>query len=182
MKKGLRRAFAGVALATTLMGLGAGCSKPSDRVSENISNAADHYEINRRIVFYNGITGEYMATIQGLCSLGNDDPAGQLTVTCKVGEDQYIKNFLGLSDNVTYMVQQLDPAEVSSAHYDVTFNPSALVPNVNLSGDTGTPPAPTSEHPTSADAAAATSGDPTVDTTAPDGAPNRVPAATPRMG
>ena len=79
--------------------LAAGCSQ-ADVASENLSKAADSFEVNRRIVFYNGISGEYMLTIEGLCSLGNADPAGQLSVTCKTGPSEYKKHFLGLSDNV----------------------------------------------------------------------------------
>lgn len=66
----------------------------ADVASQNLSQAADNFEINRRIVFYNGITDSYMLTIEGLCSLGNaDDRSKQLTVTCKVGADQYKKTF-----------------------------------------------------------------------------------------
>ena len=66
-------------LATAVL---AGCSADADVASRNLSKAADMFEINRRIVFYNGITGEYMLTIEGLCSLGNHDRAGELSVTC----------------------------------------------------------------------------------------------------
>lgn len=43
-----------------------GCSD-ADIASQNISKAADNFEISRRIVFYNGITGEYMLSIEGAC-------------------------------------------------------------------------------------------------------------------
>ena len=80
----------------------------ADIASSNISKAADNFEIPRRIVFYNGITDKYMLTVEGRCSLGNaDNRDQQLTVTCKVGEDQYKKHFLGLSDNVTYFAEHL---------------------------------------------------------------------------
>src|SRR3990167_4363528 len=93
-------------LALILMG--AGCSD-ADIASDNLSRAADQFEINRRIVFYNGVTGEYILTIEGRCSLGNYDSPGQLSVTCKVGDASYKKHFLGLSDNVTFFVEQLTP-------------------------------------------------------------------------
>lgn len=107
------------------------CSTSADVVSKNLSNAADNFQIQRRIVFYNGITGEYMLTIEGLCSLGNNDSAGQLSVTCEVGPDQYKKHFLGLSDNVTYFVEQTDAAYSDKYHYAVTFKPSTIIPSVN---------------------------------------------------
>lgn len=111
--------------------MGQGCSD-ADIASSNLSTAADNFEIERRIVFYNGITGEYMLTIEGLCSLGNNDSSGQLTVTCKTGPKAYKKHFLGLSDNVTYFVEQVDAAEADPFHYRVIFKPTAILPNIEI--------------------------------------------------
>lgn len=98
--------------------------------SYNLSKAADNFEINRRIVFYNGITGEYMLAIEGRCSIA--DQGNQLEVTCKTGPNEYKKHFLGLSDNVTYFVEQLDAADVSVYHYRVTFKPSVILPDIDV--------------------------------------------------
>ena len=108
----------------------AGCSSPADTVSENISKAADNFEIQRRIVFVNGITDKYLLVIEGRCSLGNMDKPRELTVTCKLGPNAFKKHFLGLSDNVTYFVEQLDAAGVSEWHYKVFFRPETLVPDI----------------------------------------------------
>ena len=109
-----------------------GCAREADVASHNVSIAADQFQVNRRLVFYNGITGEYMLVIEGLCSLGNYDVAGELTVTCKVGPSQYKKHFLGLSDNVTYFVEQLEPSDVNAYHYKVIFRPAQIIPDVEL--------------------------------------------------
>jgi hypothetical protein len=117
----------GLALCAAL--LSAACSSKADVVSTNLSKAADQFEVQRRVVFYNGITDTYMLTIEGLCSLGNNDEPGELTVTCQTGPDVYKKHFLGLSDNVTYFVEQLEAAEVDAYHYRVIFRPSTIVPD-----------------------------------------------------
>ncbi|MFB5758989.1 beta-sandwich lipoprotein [Paenibacillus medicaginis] len=105
----------------------------ADIASNNLSKAADNFEINRRIVFYNGITDTYLLTIEGRCSLGNqDDRSKQVTVTCKTGDEKYKKHFLGLSDNVTYFAEQLETAAVSVYHYRVTFKPEAILPDIDL--------------------------------------------------
>ncbi len=108
------------------------CSRDADVASRNLSVAADNFEVERRIVFYNGITGDYMLTIEGLCALGNTDPSKQLTVTCKVGAATFKKHFLGLSDNVTYFVEQVQPNTVDAYHYKVVFKPESIVPDVDL--------------------------------------------------
>jgi hypothetical protein len=107
------------------------CETDADVASRNVSRAADQFEIMRRIVFYNGITGEYMLVIEGLCSLGNYDPAGELSVTCKTGASLYKKHFLGLSDNVTYFAEQIDAASVDVYHYRVIFKPEAIIPDID---------------------------------------------------
>ena len=109
-----------------------GCASKADVASQNLSRAADQFEVTRRIVFYNGITDSYMLTIEGRCSLGNFDAPGELTVTCMTGPASYKKHFLGLSDNVTYFVEQLASTQVDSYHYRVIFRPSVILPAFEL--------------------------------------------------
>lgn len=114
-----------------LLLLGA-CDSPADVASRNLSKAADQFEVQRRIVFYNGITDSYMLTIEGRCSLGNFDGPGELSVTCQTGPVTYKKHFLGLSDNVTYFVEQLEDVEASAYQYRVIFRPTTIIPAIEL--------------------------------------------------
>lgn len=116
-------------LALATMSILAGCSSDAEVVSSNISEAADQFEIQRRVVFLNGITDTYLLSIEGLCSI--EDQTIQLEVTCKNGPDEYVKHFLGLSDNVTYFAEQLVGADVSAYHYRVTFKPQVIVPDID---------------------------------------------------
>jgi hypothetical protein len=127
--KRITGSFAVVGLALGL----AACSD-ADVASRNLSQAADNFEINRRIVFYNGITGEYILTIEGLCSQDPSDNGKKLSVTCKTGPNAFKKHFLGLSDNVTYFSEQMDAAPANTYHYRVFFKPAAIVPDVNFKG------------------------------------------------
>ena len=115
--------------AVAVLGLVACDQHDSDVVSENLSTEADQFKILRRIVFYNGITEQYILQIEGLCALGNNDPPRELTVICKTGPQEYKKHFLGLSDNVTFFVEQLESANVSTQHYKVIFKPSTIIPD-----------------------------------------------------
>lgn len=73
-----------------------------------------------------------MLEIDGKCSIGNNDLPGRVSITCKTGDDQYKKHFLGLSDNVTYFVEQVEPANVSAYHYKVIFKPSTIIPDIEV--------------------------------------------------
>jgi hypothetical protein len=123
------------ALAATALAVVA-CTD-ADIASQNLSKAADNFEISRRVVFYNGITGDYMLSIEGLCSLGNNDKAREVTITCKTGPSAFKKHFLGLSDNVTYFVEQLEAQDVSTYHYRVVFKPQTILPDIDFRGDAG---------------------------------------------
>lgn len=125
--------------ALTLLGAGllAGCTDDADVASDNLSKAADNFEVERRIVFFNGITDTYLLSIEGKCAI--TDEGNQLEVTCKLGKDQFKKHFLGLSDNVSYFVEQMDAVDADEYHYRVTFKPEQILPDINLrtSGDEG---------------------------------------------
>lgn len=112
----------------------AGCDD-AEVASYNLSKASDNFEIDRRIVFYNGITGDYMLTVEGRCSI--EDQGNQLEVVCQTGRSDYRKHFLGLSDNVTYFAEQLSPGDVSVYHHRITFKPQTIIPDFDFRGDVG---------------------------------------------
>lgn len=119
-----------VAAGTMLVG----CSTDAEVASKNVSKAADNFEVNRRIVMFNGITDKYLMEITGACSIKED--GNQLEVICKVDKGQYKKHFFGLSDNVSYFVEQGEPIKASANHYRVTFRPQQIVPDVDFRGST----------------------------------------------
>lgn len=109
----------------------------ADTASRNISYESDNFKVMRRIVFVNGITDKYLLSIEGLCSITKDKEDNQLEVTCKTGDSEYKKHYLGISDNVTYFVEQMDGSDVDTFHYKVAFRPETLLPDIDLqtSGD-----------------------------------------------
>lgn len=108
----------------------AGCDNDADVASRNISQAADNFEINRRIVFYNGMTGDYILSIEGLCSQTQTEK--KLAVICKTGPGTFKKHFLGISDNVTYFSEQMETAPASVYRYRVTFKPTVIIPMIDV--------------------------------------------------
>jgi hypothetical protein len=112
--------------------IAAGCGTDAEVASYNLSISADMFEINRRVVFYNGITGDYILSVEGRCSIKADRADNQLELTCKTGPSEYKKHFLGLSDNVTYFAEQLEPGKVDVYRYRVIFKPELIVPDIDL--------------------------------------------------
>lgn len=105
-----------------------GCERDATVASRNVSKEADQFRVRRRVVFYNSITDTYMFEMIGNISIETDSQFKELAITAKVGENKYRKHFLGLSDNVTYIVEQLDFSEVSKYQYELVFKPQSIVP------------------------------------------------------
>jgi hypothetical protein len=113
-----------------------GCTESdADVAAKNVSKAAEQFEVNRRIVFINGITDKYLLEVDGYCSVetANSGLAGAISAICKVSKPgdpaAFKKVFVGLSDNVTYTVEQIDPVKASTTRYRVIFKPETIVPN-----------------------------------------------------
>ena len=69
--------------------------------------------------------------VEGRCSIGNYDEAGELSITCKTGPNEYKKHYLGRSDNVTYFAEQLKDIDVNEYRYRVIFKPESILPDVD---------------------------------------------------
>jgi hypothetical protein len=100
--------------------------------SSNLAKAAEQFQLERRIVFFNGITDTYLLVIEGRCSIEAQATQRQLEVTCKTGSDSFKKHHLGLSDNVSYFSEQIESADVSTYHYKIIFKPQTIIPDVDL--------------------------------------------------
>jgi hypothetical protein len=123
------KTFAAAALTAATLTL-TGCSTAADVASQNNQAAADNFEINRRIVFYNVRTDTYEKVIEGRCSLADD--GNQLEVICRTGENEYLKHFQGKGGDFTYFVEQLDENTADSYHYRVIIRPQTIVPAPEL--------------------------------------------------
>ena len=117
----------------------AGCDKPADVAARNLAQAADNFEVNRRITFINGMTNQSMLVIEGYCALGNNDTSLRMSVICRTGRNEYKRHHLGLGATVTFISEQIDPAPASTFRYRVTFNPTVIIPDIHLNTGGTTP-------------------------------------------
>ena len=128
----MKRIMAGLVVALALsVGLTACGDSDADVASKNVSKADEQFEVFRRIVFFNGITDKYLLVIEGRCSVETSESGlgGSIEVTCKLPDGSFKKAFLGLSDNVSYLVEQPEGVKVSTSRYRVIFKPEAIIPD-----------------------------------------------------
>lgn len=120
--------------ATTIIGgillTGAGCASDADKVSQNISTAAEQFEVQRSIIGVNAITDKPAFEVEGRCSIERD--GDRLIVTCKHGEDDYRKHELGLADNVYYASVQLEGIDASEYRTRIIIKPENIIPEFDL--------------------------------------------------
>lgn len=106
----------------------AACSTEADTVNNNLSKDAESFKIQRRIIFINGITDKELLRVEGRCSY--ETPGHTVEAICKV-QGGYVRHAMVVSDNVTAVVQQLEPGEVSPNHYKFIFRPQTLIPDID---------------------------------------------------
>ncbi len=124
-----------VALAL-VAGLGlTGCKSAADTANENLSKAAENFEVPRRIVGINAINGDVLFSVEGYCSYETDNDT--IDVICATqGEDRkshVSRTTLGKADNVTFVSTQLADVEVDFFRPRIIFRPETVVPNFDLS-------------------------------------------------
>ena len=104
-----------------------GCSQ-ADIVNQNISKEADNFNINRRLVVFNDMTGDIKMTVEGKMSITADTADNQLEIIAEISPGVYKKDFVGLNIHTSYIVEQIEVAEINRYKYVINFNPNMWVP------------------------------------------------------
>lgn len=111
-----------------------GCVNVDDATvaKNNLTKAADNFEINRRILFYNTWTDTIIQQVEGKCSI---EYGNRVSLICKIGHNKYKRDFISLSGQVTVFVEQIEPLPVNVYHYRRTFKPQVIVPDIDFRGN-----------------------------------------------
>ena len=104
-----------------------GCSEAS-RVSSNLSKQADNFNDVRQVTVINCLQGDVLFQMTGKMSITADNIDNQLEIIVEDENGEYKKHFIGLSDNVTYVVEDISSGDVSKYKYTLNFNPNMWIP------------------------------------------------------
>ena len=115
-----------LAMAATL----AACATEADRVSYNLSQQADNFNDVRQITVINCLQGDVLFQMTGKMSITADPSDNQLEILVEDENGEYKKHFIGLSDNVTYVVEDVTAGDVNQYKYTLNFNPKMWLPEV----------------------------------------------------
>lgn len=105
-----------------------GCTQ-ADRVKFNLSLEADNFNIVRQLTVINCLKGDVLFQMTGKMSITVDEDDNQLEVIVE-DKGKYVKHYIGLSDNVTYVIEDLNLSanEVANYSYTLNFNPNMQLP------------------------------------------------------
>ena len=118
----MKKIIAILLVMVCMAGVLTGCTAADD-VNYNLSQAADNFEVVRKITVYNARTDMIVMEMEGLMSLSNNSTS-ELVVTCKTGEDEYKKNYVYLNDYVIYVVEDITGTVTDPYHYKIHFYPA----------------------------------------------------------
>ena len=106
-----------------------GCEqREADMVSYNLSLEADNFNNVRQITVINCLQGDILFQMTGKMSIEADMADNQLEVIVETENGTYKKHFIGLSDNVTYVVEDITEGNVDKYNYTINFNPKMWWP------------------------------------------------------
>lgn len=105
-----------------------GCERQASKVSYNLSLEADNFNVVRQLTVINCIQGDVLFQMTGKISIEVDAVKNQLQIIVEDENGNYQKHFVGLSDNVTYTVEQLKFKNVENYKYTLNFNPKMWIP------------------------------------------------------
>lgn len=115
MKK-MKFVFAAALLAVLL----AGCTE-ADKVNANINKQADYFECERKITVYNARTDNIILEAEGYMSVSNNT-SNELVITCKIGPNEYKKNYIYLNSYTLYVVEDITGTHTDPYHYKMYFH------------------------------------------------------------
>ena len=123
----IRKMITAFAAALVLSITFAGCNQ-AERVSYNLSKEADNFNDIRQVTVINCIEGDILFQMTGKMSITADTSANQLEIIVEEENGEYKKHFIGLSNNVTYVVEDITSEDVSNYKYTLNFNPDMWIP------------------------------------------------------
>lgn len=124
----MKKKFLALLLSVSMMILASGCGTEASRVSYNLSQEADNFNNVRQLTVINCLQGDILFQMTGKMSITADTMDNQLEVIVEMEDGTYKKHFVGLSDNVTYVVEDITGKDVSKYKYTLNFNPQMWWP------------------------------------------------------
>lgn len=119
-----------LAMAALAVGILAGCETEASRVEYNLTQEADNFNIVRQLTVINCLQGDVLFQMTGKMSITADVDDNQLEIIVENEDGNYTKHFVGLSDNVTYTIEDLNLGknDVEKYKYTLNFNPNMWLP------------------------------------------------------
>ena len=113
----------------SLLGLGItlGACRESDKVSYNVRQEADNFNVIRRVAVINTRTDKVEFEAIGRISVDTEDK-NKLVILVETGKNEYKKHLVNMTSWNMYVVEDLEGAKVNEYKYEVNYMPESIVP------------------------------------------------------
>lgn len=125
--KNMRKLITVILSGVLMVGALCGCTQ-ADRVSYNISQEADRFNVTRRLAVINARSDKPVFELIGNFSIKTDSVDNQLEVTVEYEKGKYKKHFVYLNEWTIYTVEDVSGAFVDNYHYEVNYLPEMFIP------------------------------------------------------
>lgn len=105
-----------------------GCT-PAETATHNLKTSAESFELYRKITAINNQTDKVLFEIEGFLNYENETD-GDLSITMKVGKDEYYRHVVHINNRTTFVVEQLDASKFSPYSYKIRI--FATYPDISV--------------------------------------------------
>ncbi|WP_404832144.1 hypothetical protein [Enterococcus entomosocium] len=105
----------------------AGCNRQANKVSYNISQDADNFNVVRRVAVINTLSSKVEFEVIGNISV-NTSNSDKLEIIVEAEKGVYKKHLINMTQFNMYVVEDLEGADVNNFKYEVNYMPESIVP------------------------------------------------------
>lgn len=119
----------GVLITVLFLGAAlAGCdNRESEKVSYNVSQEADNFNVIRRVAVINTRTDKVEFEVVGRISVDTENEK-KLVILVETEKGVYKKHLVNMTEWNMYVVEDLYGAEVNEFKYEVNYMPESIIP------------------------------------------------------
>ena len=116
-----------VLVSLIIVGTSLSACTEAEKVSYNVSQEADNFNVVRRVAVINTRTDKVEFEVIGNISVDTSDE-NKLVIIAETGKDTYKKHLVNMTDWNMYVVEDLEGADVNKYKYEVNYMPESIIP------------------------------------------------------
>lgn len=123
----MKKKIAAIIVALSMCVGMTGCDTESEKVTHNMKQEAENFNVLRRFAVINTRTDKVEFEMIGAFSR-EDSSKSQVTLVVEMEDGTYKRHIIGLNRDTMYVIEDLGGAKVNNYKYEVNYIPESIVP------------------------------------------------------